>query len=319
MESHRETGKREKGTAALPLLPVVTALLGNMLRQRGELAAIATVEEFHRWKQRSPATGLRCSVRRCCHLDGVPPWSPLAERERGRKGGSRAPLLLRWRRRNAKQFPSLSPFTLTRKRQQVPQRQCRTSTSISFSSYALSRLLRAAATNGNGGLRQAERRLPSSRMAPEGQAPAAPVLPFPFKSNAALVGSRKSGRQLLRFPSVEIRAAMAEVTGVRDQWRSSTMASSLLSDEAAATFSPFPASFNTNGATPRLWTFVSSSSPFHRRQHVGGTSCDNARSSHSPSAGYNRGNGNKQLRQGRHSSGGPWRWVLFRKDASRTC
>nr|GMD70571.1 hypothetical protein Iba_chr12eCG7610 [Ipomoea batatas] len=93
-------GKREKGTAALPLLPVVTALLGNMLRQRGELAAIATVEEFHRWKQRSPATGLRCSVRRCCHLDGVPPWSPLAERERGRKGGSRAPLLLRWRRRN---------------------------------------------------------------------------------------------------------------------------------------------------------------------------------------------------------------------------
>nr|GLL25240.1 hypothetical protein Itr_chr04CG17720 [Ipomoea trifida]GMC74049.1 hypothetical protein Iba_chr03cCG6560 [Ipomoea batatas]GLL33185.1 hypothetical protein Itr_chr08CG08660 [Ipomoea trifida]GMD38887.1 hypothetical protein Iba_scaffold1283737CG0010 [Ipomoea batatas]GMD77584.1 hypothetical protein Iba_chr13cCG4760 [Ipomoea batatas] len=100
MESHRETGKREKGTAALPLLPVVTALLGNMLRQRGELAAIATVEEFHRWKQRSPATGLRCSVRRCCHLDGVPPWSPLAERERGRKGGSRAPLLLRWRRRN---------------------------------------------------------------------------------------------------------------------------------------------------------------------------------------------------------------------------
>nr|GMD74608.1 hypothetical protein Iba_chr13aCG6910 [Ipomoea batatas] len=41
MESHRETGKREKGTAALPLLPVVTALLGNMLRLRGELAAIA--------------------------------------------------------------------------------------------------------------------------------------------------------------------------------------------------------------------------------------------------------------------------------------
>nr|GMC86566.1 GRF zinc finger protein [Ipomoea batatas] len=84
------------------------------------------------------------------------------------------------------------------------------------------------------------------------------------------------------------RAAMAEVTGVRDQWRSSAMASSLLVMKQRRRFSPFPASFDTNGATPQLWTFVSSSSPFRRRQHAGGTSCDNVRSSHPPSAGYNR-------------------------------